>query len=118
HLESTHLEYSRRSPTYYIERAAKLSDDFEGLIRAVFEQKGRYPEQLYKTCDGLFRLQRTYAGTIFDTACRIALENRALSYKFLQNMLATGMAGWQQDRHEDQSNMPQHANVRGAGYYR
>lgn len=117
HLESTHREYSRRSPGYYIDRAARVSPDFEDLIRAVFNQSGRYPEQLYRTCDGLFRLQRTYGGATFDRACRIALENRALSYKFLQNMLTSGMAGWNQMQDDDQKSMPRHGNVRGAGYY-
>lgn len=116
HLSSTHGAYGRRSPDYYTARAAKLSPVLERLIKLVFEQKGRHPEQLYRTCDGLFRLHRTYPGSFFDRACQIAIDNRVFSYKFLQNMLATGMAGWQQQEDEEKT-MPRHGNLRGSGYY-
>jgi len=116
HLESSHREYMDISPEKYRKKASGISPSFGQLITAIFEQKGRYPEQLYRTCDGLFRLQGTYAGPLFDKACNIAVENRMFSSRSIGNMLASGLSGWTEPE-ESEVPMPQHTNIRGAGYY-
>ncbi|WP_341831932.1 hypothetical protein AACH28_00595 [Sphingobacterium thalpophilum] len=116
HLESSHREYMDISPEKYRKKASEISHSFEQLIIAIFNQKGRYPEQLYRTCDGLFRLQRTYSAAMFDKACNMAVENSMFSSKSVGNMLASGMAGWNEPQ-ENEMPMPHHNNIRGAGYY-
>jgi len=71
HLSSQHQAYKQRSPAYYIDRARKLSPELHLLIQQVFGQD-RYPEQLYRTCDGMMRLQRTTPAPEFaaSTSCR------------------------------------------------
>lgn len=57
HLCPQHQHYRDRSPQYYLRQAEKRSEVLHKLISLIFTQN-RYPEQLYKTCDGLFGLQR------------------------------------------------------------
>lgn len=57
HLCSQHQHYRDRSPDYYRNLAAKKSPVLGQYVSKLFEQN-RYPEQLYKTCDGLLSLFR------------------------------------------------------------
>lgn len=116
HLASKYREYKQRSPDYYIRRAEQLSSDLHALVKMIFAQKNRYPEQLYRTCDGLFRLHRTY-GELFNRACQIAIENNILSYKFMQNMLQSGMVDWKDNETSQSQPLPNHNNIRGSNYY-
>ena len=75
HLCSSHRHYLDRSPSYYIEKARSRSEILCRLLTLLFDQK-RYPEQLYRTCDGLFSLYRRTDEKIFERACAIAIENQ------------------------------------------
>lgn len=114
HLSSQHQMYQQRSPDYYIERARKHSPEFHLLVQTIFQQN-RYPEQLYKTCDGLMRLQRTFPDQEFVQACEFALEHRIYTYTFLQNVLKNGTALCQE--RAIQKPLPEHHNIRGRDYY-
>ena len=114
HLCSQHQHYRDRSPDYYTDQALKKSTSLHQLIVHVFTQN-RYPEQLYKTCDGLFHLYRTTTIETFDKACQIALEHKIYTYTFIKNVLENNMT----DQDEPVSNQPlsRHQNIRGKEYY-
>lgn len=97
-----------------MERARKHSPEFHLLVQTIFQQN-RYPEQLYKTCDGLLRLQRTFADQDFVQACEFAIKHRIYTYTFLQNVLKNGTASGQQQAIEKP--LPEHHNIRGRDYY-
>ena len=82
----------------------------------IFEQK-RHPEQLYRTCDGLFRLQRTYSD-LFIKACQVAITHRQLRYKFVEGLLITGMVNFPEPGGaQTEKKLPLHENIRNRGYY-
>jgi transposase len=114
HLCSTHQHYLDRSPEYYIDRAEKVSEPLAQLITLVFSQN-RYPEQLYRSCDGLFSLQRTTPAETFGKACQIAIENKNYSYGFVQNLIKNKMTA-HENRLPDKP-LPEHENIRGKEYY-
>jgi hypothetical protein len=114
HLSSQHQAYKQRSPEYYIGRAHRHSPEFHRLVQLIFEQN-RYPEQLYKTCDGLMRLQRMFPQEEFINACGFALEHRVYTYTFLQNVLKNGTAS--RPEKETEKPLPEHVNIRGRDYY-
>jgi transposase len=114
HLCSHHRHYLDRSPDYYLERARKKSEPFHQLIKEVFNQN-RHPEQLYRTCDGYFNLQRSTETEKFNRACAIALEYQNYSYHFLSNLIKNNMTDYQQNNTEQ--NLPKHDNIRGREYY-
>jgi hypothetical protein len=114
HLCSHHQHYLDRSPQYYLQKAKEKSETLYQLVQLVFEQQ-RHPEQLYKTCDGLFSLQRKTDPVIFEKACLMAIEHKNSSYKFILNILENKMTGQQEIKLEQP--LPNHVNIRGKEYY-
>lgn len=115
HLCSHHRHYLDRSPGYYIEKAKGRSEPLYQLVKLMFEQK-RYPEQLYRSCDGLLSLERKTDPDTFARACQIAIENQNYTYKFLENILKNNMAYHKEtmpDKH-----LPDHSNTRGKEHYK
>ncbi len=114
HLCSQHQHYKDRSPEYYLRQATKKSAVLYELVSRIFQQN-RYPEQLYRTCDGLFGLQRKTEPERFQKACQMAIEHQNYSYAFVMNVLENKMTEVQTDI-PDQP-LPKHDNLRGKEYY-
>jgi len=115
HLCSHHQHYLERSPEYYLEKARKKSAVLCQFIKLLFEQE-RYPEQVYRTCDGLLSLQSKAAPEDFDRACRLAIECQGYSYRFVRNVLENKMASHVEEPKQD-TPLPVHQNIRGRDYY-
>lgn len=114
HLCSTHQHYLNRSPEYYKDKATKLSETLAKLVEMIFTQK-KYPEQLYRTCDGLFSLcKKTHIET-FNKACQMAINNQNYSYGFVMNIVKNKMTESPQD--ELPKDLPKHNNIRGREYF-
>jgi len=90
HLCPQHQHYLARGPGYYLQQAEKKSKVLHQLISLIFTQN-RHPEQLYKTCDGLFGLQRKTDPDRFDKACQIAIDHQKLYLHFYKE--CTGKTG-------------------------
>jgi transposase len=115
HLSSQNQFYLERSPDYYLTRAQGTSLILHELITHLFEQN-RYPEQMYRTCDGLFRLHRNTTPELFDRACRMAIDHRIYSYRFMQKILENKMTEVPQECPQERP-LPVHENIRGKEYY-
>ena len=115
HLCSHHQHYKDRSPQYYMNQAEKKSAMLHRLISLIFTQD-RYPEQLYRTCDGLFNLYRKTEPERFDKACQIAIEYQNYSYPFIRNLLQNNIIE-SSDESVTEKNLPKHKNLRGKEYY-
>lgn len=114
HLCSQHAHYLDRSPEYYLKKAGKVSDDFYELTKQLFNQD-RYPEQLYRSCEGLLALQRKTDTQVFNKACQIALAHKQYRYPFIKKLIENNMT--HQDELWEGSALPDHRNKRGKGYY-
>ena len=114
HLCSQHQHYRDRSPQYYLRQAEKRSEVLGKLISLIFSQN-RYPEQLYKTCDGLFGLLRKTEPEHFDKACQMAIDYQNYTYTFIKNILENKMTE-PQDILPDKP-LPKHGNLRGKEHY-
>jgi transposase len=114
HLCSHHQHYLDRSPEYYIKRARRYSPVLGELAEHIFSQD-KYPEQLYRSCDGLFSLRRKTDPEVFDKACTMAIEYENYSYGFISNILKNNMTG--EVSEEIEKPLPEHKNVRGAKYF-
>jgi hypothetical protein len=114
HLCSQHQHYLKRSPEYYLRRARSGGPALAALFEKIFSQD-RYPEQLYRSCDGLLALSRKADPEAFTRACRLALEHQNYSWRFIDNVLKNKMT----DHHEpdDSKQLPKHGNLRGRDYY-
>ncbi len=117
HLCSHHQHYLDRSPAYYIKQAAKSSQVFATLVELMFSN-GRYPELLYRSCDGLLSLQRKTEARVFEKACQMAIYYQNYSYRFINQLIINKMTE-QQDEQQTQSTkqLPKHSNIRGKAYF-
>jgi len=91
HLCSQHQHYRDRSPEYYLKKGAGRSEELHALMEKIFAQK-RYPEHLYKSCDGLLSLARSFDLEKFDNACQIALDHQNYTYGFVKRILENNMS--------------------------
>ena len=114
HLCSAHNHYLDRSPGYYLSRA-QFSEALHSLFEHIFKQS-KYPEQLYRTCEGLLNLCRKSNKTEFDKACQIAIENNSYSYRFISNILKNKMT--EDNQQTIDFSLPVHPNIRGAEEYK
>ena len=114
HLCSQHRHYLDRSPEYYLRQAEKKAEVLHRLITLIFSQN-RYPEQLYKTCEGLFSLQRKTDDDHFQRACQLAIDYQNYSYLFVKNILENNMT--EQEEQIGDKPLPSHQNVRGKQHY-
>lgn len=114
HLCSTHQHYLDRSPEYYKNRALRIDNIFHQLIEKVFGQN-KYPEQLYRTCDGLFSLQRKTEAEIFRKACLKSFKYENYSYGFLLNIIQNKMV--EIEEIQLKISLSDHSNIRGRAYF-
>jgi len=112
HLCSTHQHYKRRSPEYYLNQAKEKSEALHQFFQALFALN-RYPEQSYRTCDGLLRLLRNSEASKFNNACKVALEYERYSYKFIENVIKNNR---EQEVTPDKK-LPVHSNIRGGEHF-
>ena len=118
HLCSHHQHYLDRSPAYYIKQATRISPVFATLIELMFSN-GRYPELLYRSCDGLLSLQRKTAAPSFEKACQMVIDYQNYSYRFINQILTNKMTEQQEQEQQTQSAkpLPKHPNIRGKAYF-
>lgn len=117
HLCSHHRAYNQRSPGYYKQKALKISSTLHQLFELIFDQPDKYPEQLYKTCDGLLNLARVYKKSDdFDKACTISIEQHIYNYGFIKRILDNNMTDATPSSTVDRP-LPKHNNIRGKDYF-
>jgi hypothetical protein len=115
HLCSTHQHYLKRSPAYYMQRAEQVSEPLLKVIQCLFDG-GRPPEQNYRTCDGLLNIYRKTTPEIFNAACKMAIDYKCYSYKYMLNMVEKIQKHGLPEA-ETSLPLPIHENIRGQGYY-
>ncbi len=114
HLCSTHQHYLSRSPEYYQKQALSKSEPLGELVKLMFSQN-RIPEQLYRSCDGLFSLYKRTPLDTFNKACQIAIECGYYNYRFVSNVIKNKMTEYVQE--VSHQHLPEHKNIRGKEYY-
>jgi transposase len=117
HMPSAH----RRHAEWTIERiertAARIGPSTAGLIATILTSRP-HPEQGYRACLGILRLERQYGAERLEAACDRGLDIGARSYGSIQSILKNGL-----DRHprrprsQGELLLPDHPNLRGPRYY-
>jgi transposase len=115
HFPSWHQDYRDRSPEYYRVRASKYSTELQEVISIVLHKK-LYPEQMYKSCEGILKLASKTPKEVFEKACKMALLAGNVNYKFLQSLIQSGAAA-HFELPEERKTSPEHANIRGKEFY-
>lgn len=114
HAHRAHLEWS---PSRLIRWGGTLGAATQALVEAILASRP-HPEQGYRSCLGLLRLEKRYGAARVETACARALAAGARSYRHVESILKHGL-----DRQGVLVEAPTarstrlHDNVRGPAYY-
>ena len=76
-----------------------------------------HPQQGFNACLGIMRLRSDYNDKRIERACARAKVRRACSYRSVAAILKNNLDQDDSPLVEQQSCLPLHENVRGAGYY-
>jgi transposase len=117
HMPAAHRAHLEWSPSRLIAWGARIGPHTAAFIEQLLDSRP-HPEQGYRSCLGLMKLARTYPRERLEAACHRSLEIRALSYRSVKSILASGV-----DRLPLQPSLPlrlptQHPHLRGPDYYR
>jgi len=116
HRPASHRAYLEWTPSRIASWAAATGQATAELVARIMAEKP-HPEMGYRACLGVIRLSKRYGAERTEAACRRALAAGAASYKSVKSILSSGL-----DRLEVEPEaarpLPEHANLRGPGYYR
>ncbi len=115
HMPKSHQAYMEWTPSRIINWAKTIGPSVAEVVGAILNSRG-YPEQGYRSCLGILRLDKRYPDGRLEAACKRAITIRGFSYKSIESILKTGL-----DLKEAIISQPQiaimHENVRGSDYF-
>lgn len=109
HLPLEHQHIMKWSPEHYLSRARSIDPAVEDYIRHVLEKKA-YPQQAYKSCDGILAIEKRVGRERLVNACVRAGHIGHYGYKVIENIINRGID--QLEFEDTQLVMPEHDNVR------
>lgn len=114
HAHRAHLEWS---PSRLIRWGGTLGAATQALVEAILASRP-HPEQGYRSCLGLLRLEKRYGAARVEAACARALAAGARSYRHVDSILKHGLdrQGVLVEASPSRSTRL-HDNVRGPAYY-
>ena len=116
HRPKSHQRYLEWTPQRLIHWASTIGPSTSALVDKILQSRP-HPEQGFRSCLGILRLEKTYGAGRLEAASLRAFNRNACSYQSVKSILRTGL-----DRHpepEPISARPplQHGNIRGTDYF-
>ncbi len=117
HMPESHRRHLEWTPGRLIRWARETGPGAAQVVEEILRSRP-HPEQGFRSCLGIFRLGRTYGSDRLEAACQRALAVQSLSYRGVQSILKNGLD--RQPLPDTTTDRPplEHANLRGAAYYR
>jgi transposase len=115
HMPLSHQRTFAWTPAKMIQWGESMGPYTAQIISAILSSRP-HPEQGIRSCQGVFRLAKSYGNERLEAACLKALALKVRSYKTIAAILKTGMDQKPQDPPKE-SPLPDHDNIRGADYY-
>lgn len=98
----------------FLQQAEKVGPCTREAIQRIL-QSSFYPEQNYKSCNGLLMLMKKYGPERTEAACSRVLQGSRVNYTLIKNILVNGMDKLQETPLQHQSLF--HENIRGSQHY-
>jgi transposase len=114
HMPSTHRYITEWSPSFFIDKAKEIDPIVEHYIAQVLAKK-IYPEQAYRSCQGILSFAGKVGKERLIKACQRSAEIGYYNYKTIEDILKRHLENNDDDKLSVQ--MPVHENIRGGGYY-
>ena len=116
HMPPSHQKYLEWTPERILEWAEKYGPAVKILVETIMDSRV-FPEQAYKRCLGIIRLEKHYTAERLNRACDRALRYNVFSYKGVKNILQNGLDTKSEELPPFSNAPKEHANVRGAEYF-
>ena len=116
HMPPSHQKYLEWTPSRIVTWAKKIGPSTAELVQKIISSRV-HPEQAYRSCLGILRLEKHYPKERLEKASRRALKFGALSFRSLRNILNAGLDRLEHDEPDSQSAPSAHENIRGSHYY-
>lgn len=112
HLPSHHQFIADWSAEKFISWAATIDNEVKKYIEKVIESKP-FPEQAYKSCNGILVIGRKAGKEKLVNACKAADSLGVYNYSFIKRLLENKCIPFLNEKEEKQLTIPYHENVRG-----
>jgi len=116
HMPPSHQSHLEWTPSRIVTWAKKIGPQTAELVHQIIESR-TYPEQAYRSCLGILRLEKHYPKERLEKAAGRALRFGALSLRSLRNILSSGLDHLEHDDKSAASSVSAHENIRGSRYY-
>lgn len=119
HMPKSHQQHRDWTPSRLIHWGSTVGAKTAALVEAILTER-RHPEQGYRSCLGILRLERVYGRERLEAACARAVAVRARSYRHVASILKNGLDRFplpDADRVPNQAELTLHENIRGGTYY-
>ena len=114
HRSPEHQFVMEWSEEFFLDKAKAIDTVVENYIRGVMAKK-KYPEQAYKSCNGILTFAKRVGSDRLIKACKRAGAVGHYNYGAIEEILTNNI-----DKYEDEPEailMPAHENIRGGNYY-
>lgn len=117
HMPRSHRAHAEWTPSRLI-RWAEKTGPAAGRVVAEILRSRPHPEQGFRSCLGILRLEKTYGRERLEAACARAEQLGSLSYRTVKNILRAGVDRLPVEAETARPGpAPIHPNIRGATYY-
>lgn len=118
HMPRAHQKHLEWTPSRLIHWGESVGTATGELVTAIPADRP-HPEQGYRSCLGILRLEKKYGKPRLEAACTRAHRVGARSYRHVESILKNGLdrVAEQDAAMSPQPSLPLHANLRGSDYY-
>jgi transposase len=116
HMPPAHQKYLEWTPSRIVSWAEQIGPQTAALVQKIIESR-TYPEQAYRSCLGILRLEKHYPKERLEKAAGRAVKFSALSLRSLRKILNCGLDRLEDSKEASDSLLPTHENIRGPRYY-
>lgn len=116
HMPESHRQYGDWSPERLVRWARQYGTSTAEVVTRILQAR-RHPEQGYRSCLGILRLEKTYGPQRLEAACQRALLLGTLRYKSVESILKHGLDQQPSTPEIEPPISDDHDNIRGPSYY-
>ena len=117
HLPPAHRFVAELEPEKLLVTADEIHKDVKLYITKILDAK-KHPEALYKICMGVLNLSKKFGNERLTKACQRSLVFGIYNYRIVKKILESGLDIHEIEDITEETEMPQHDNIRGNDYYK
>jgi len=115
HMPRSHQAHAEWTPSRILRWAGEVGPATKALVEKILEERP-HPEQGYRACLGILRLEKKHTRERLEKAAARALACHSHSYRSVDSILKNKLEG-QPLPQFSQARLPEHENIRGGSYF-